>query len=452
MKLFHRSIHVRPRFYSSLFVSLLMAASACSTTASVGSSPVGKKHADKTVDVRKLTQRWTYPLYAPVSATPVVVGEQLWVAAENGNLYAFDVKARRLQWLYHTEAAIVSTPVVADGRVHFLSRDGFVYALEQHSGKLLWRFATGGEQRFAAIGGYGYPASAGPVPDPWDFYGSSPLVIDGTLYVGSSDHHVYALDAATGDQRWRFNTGAPVHSSPVYAGGNILIGNWETKLYALDAQTGSERWQFQGGTDPQYSAMQGFTASPRVDSQRVYIGARDGFFYALRLTDGSLAWKYDAASSWVLSSAAIDDKQVYLGTSDTGLFLALDKKTGQEKYRKNTRLWTYASPVIAENRYVFAATMAGEIYAYDKNTGQEQWYYQTVEGRRDINDIVDNHTGKLRSEKLFAPDVQMQAAVEQVKALGAFVASPIWVNQQLIAVSANGNIVLFDTGHRKGAD
>ena len=397
----------------------------------------------KPVDVRKLALQWDFPLHAPVSASPVVQGNQLWVAAENGNLYAFDWRAKRLQWLYHSEGAIASTPAVADGRVYFLSRDGFVNALDQYSGKLLWRFATGGEKRFAAVGGYGMPASAGPVPDPWDFYASSPLVVNGLVYVGSSDHHVYALKADSGELQWQFNAGAPVHSSPAYADGTIVIGTWGTRLYALDAQTGAERWHFTGGVDNDYFAMQGIVATPRIDQGKVYVGARDGFFYAFNLSDGAQLWKYDAAYSWILSSAAIDERHVYVGTSDTGLMLALDKHTGEEVYRTDTRLWTYASPLLVGSRYVFAATMAGELYAYNKHTGEQLWYYQTPEGRRDIHDIVDDQTGKLRGDKLYAPEMQIQAPVEYVKTLGAFIASPVWVDNQLIAVSATGNILLF---------
>ncbi|MDF3013534.1 MAG: serine/threonine protein kinase [Cellvibrio sp.] len=407
---------------------------------------VGNRHSDKP---KQLKVDWQYSLYSQVSASPVVAGEQLLVAAENGNLYSFNLADRKFNWLYHTEAGIASTPAVVDGRIYFLSRDGFFYALEQATGKRLWRFATGGEARFAAIGGYGLPADMGPVPEPWDFYLSSPLVHNGKIYFGSSDHHLYALDALSGELIWSFDAGDSIHSSPVYANNKIFFGTWGTRLYAVDAETGVEAWHFQGGTDREYSVMQGITAAPAVDGNAVYIGARDGFVYALRQTDGASIWRYDAAGSWVLSTAAIDEKNIYIGTSDTGLFLALDKKTGAEKYRADTRLWTYASPLLVQNRYAFVGTMAGELYGFDKNTGKKLWYYQTPEGRADINDIVDGKTGKLRSEKIFAADKQTQAGVEEVKALGAFVASPVWADNQLIAVSATGEVLLFDFDNLK---
>jgi outer membrane protein assembly factor BamB len=406
----------------------------------VNQAGVGNHHSDK---LKQLKLEWQYSLFSQVSASPVVAGGQLFVAAENGNLYSFNLDNKQFNWLYHTEAGIASTPVVAGGRIYFLSRDGFFYALEQATGKRLWRFATGGEARFAAVGGYGLPAAMGPVPDPWDFYLSSPLVHNGKVYFGSSDHHLYALDASSGELIWSFDAGDSIHSSPVYANNKIFFGTWGTRLYAVNAETGLEAWHFQGGVDREYSVMLGITAAPAVDTTAVYIGARDGFVYALRQTDGVTLWRYDAAGSWVLSTAAIDEKNIYVGTSDTGLFLALDKKTGKEKYRADTRLWTYSSPVLVQNRYAFIGTMAGELYGFDKNTGKPLWYYQTPEGRADINDIVDGKTGKLRGEKIFAADKQTQAGVEEVKTLGAFVASPIWVGNQLIAVSATGEILIF---------
>jgi len=392
---------------------------------------------------KPLKPSWQYALNSAVSASPIVVDRQLLVAAENGNLYSFDLDTKKLLWLYHAEGGIGSTPAAADGKVYFLSRDGKFNALELASGKLLWRFSTQGESRFGIVGGYGQPPELGVVPDPWDFYLSSPLVKNGKVYFGSSDRHVYALNAATGSLMWSVDAGASVHSSPAYAKGKIFIGTYDSKLLALDAETGSEAWHFQGGTDYQWGVMMGIAASPTVDDENVYIGSRDAHVYAFRQSDGKAVWNYDASYSWVLSTAAVDDKNIYFGTSDTNLFIALDKKTGAEKYRVGTKVWAYSSPVIVENRFIFYGTMAGELYGLDKSTGRKLWYFQTPEGRADINDVLDDKTGALRTDKLYAPEVQVQAPTEYVKALGAFVASPIWAHNQLIAVTATGNILSF---------
>ena len=392
--------------------------------------------------VRGLRLTWTLDLHAPVSASPVVSGGRLYVTAEDGNLHAFDLKTRRRLWLYHTEGAIAATPAVADGRIHFLSRDGFLHTLSLE-GQPLWRFRTGGEARFAAVGGYGMDPAAGPVPDPWDLYQSSPLVHAGSVYFGSSDGHVYALDAATGEMRWSHMAGTPVHSPPAWGKGKILIGTWGTQLLALDAATGEKIWAFQGGVDSKHSVMMGITAAPSVEGSTVYVGARDGFVHALDLETGAVRWTYDAAGSWVLSTAAVDGERIYFGTSDTGLFVALDRRTGKEVFRADTRVWTYASPVVAGNT-VFAATMSGALYAFDRKTGARTWAWRTPESLNDEDDILDD-TGRLRGDRLFGPGRQLQAGVEEVKALGAFTASPIWVDNRLIAVAATGRVLVFES-------
>lgn len=384
---------------------------------------------------------WSRALHAGVSASPVVAGGRLFVATESGNLHAIDMTTHKTAWHYHTEGAIASTPAVAGERIHFLSRDGYLYTLSL-DGQLLWRFRTGGEPRFAAVGGYGLDASLGPVPDPWDLYQSSPLVRDGVVYFGSSDGHVRALDAETGRLLWAYDAGDPVHSSPAWADGKIVVGTWGTKLLALDAKTGALDWAFQGGAERKLSIMLGITAAPSVDGDTVYAGARDGFVYALDVATGALKWKYDAAGSWVLATAAIDDRNLWFGTSDTRLLVALDKQTGKERFRADTGTWTYASPVLVGGS-VITGTMNGALYAFDAATGARTWTWRTPESVADADDILDE-AGRLREARLFGPGRQLQAGVEEVKALGAFVASPIWADGRLIAVTATGEVLVFE--------
>jgi len=386
---------------------------------------------------------WQYAFNASVSATPIATGNQLLVAAENGNLYAFDWTLKKLQWIYHTEGGIASTPVAVDGVVYFLSRDGYFYAVTLADAQLVWRYKTQGERKFSALGGYDLPLSKGATVDAWDFYLSSPLIHQGTVYFGSSDEHVYALDIKTGMPKWVFKGDESFHASPSYSDDKIYIGSMGTRLYALNAETGEKAWDFQGGAERRYSVMLGFIAAATVDDNQVYIGGRDANFYAFNKTDGKLQWQYDAKGSWVMATAAVDDENVYVATSDTGLLLAINKKTGKEKYRFNTRVWTYTSPVVVANKYIFVGTMTGELYGVDKQSGKQLWYYQTPERKADLMGIVDKKSGKLIDDKLFTKGRQLQAGVEYVKELGAFLASPIWIDNQLIAITANGKMLVF---------
>ncbi len=65
---------------------------------------------------------------------------------------------------------------------------------------------------------------------------SSPAVADSTVYVGSFDSNVYALDADDGDEQWQFETDDRVLSSPAVADGTIYIGSGDDNVYALTDQ------------------------------------------------------------------------------------------------------------------------------------------------------------------------------------------------------------------------
>lgn len=382
-------------------------------------------------------------VHAAVSASPVVADGRLFVAAENGNLYAFDAGSLALQWIHHARAGIGSTPAVAGGLVYFLARDGRFHALDAATGKPRWAFRTGGEKRFAAHGMFGLPRNGEPVPDPWDLYLSSPLVHGGKVYFGSSDEHVYALDAGSGALAWAYKTGGVVHSSPALAGDRIVVGSWDGAVYALDAASGEERWRFQTRTEQKISVMTGIQASPSVDGDTVYIGARDGFFYALDAGSGRQRWRYDAGGTWVVATAAHDDARVYLATSDTGLLVALDKRSGREQYRHVMGVWTFASPLLVGDA-LLGASMKGELQLLDAASGKPRWTWRTAQAAANASGIVDA-AGKFDSARLFAGGPHaLDAGLEHVKRLGAFAATPVWHQGRLIAVAATGDVYVFE--------
>ena len=117
------------------------------------------------------------------------------------------------RWTYTTGSYVDTRPAVAGGTVYAGSDDGTVYALDTATGGLRWAYTAGDSV-------------------------SDPAVAGGTVYVGSLDFKVYALDAATGALRWAYTTGSYVLSSPAVAGGTVYVGSDYGKVYALDAATG----------------------------------------------------------------------------------------------------------------------------------------------------------------------------------------------------------------------
>jgi len=102
---------------------------------------------------------------------------------------------------------------------------------------------------------------------------SSPAVVDGTVYVGSMDGSVYAIDAADGTEQWVFETDNGVFSSPVVVEDTVYVGSWDNRVYALSASDGSEQWSFGTGDL--------VISSPAVAGGTVYAGSYDNHVYAL---------------------------------------------------------------------------------------------------------------------------------------------------------------------------
>src|SRR5258708_5399764 len=98
---------------------------------------------------------------------------------------------------------------------------------------------------------------------------SSPTVSDDMLYFGSDDSYMYALNALTGELKWKLKTGDVVYSSPAVADGVVYIGSHDGYLYAVDEKTGDERWKSKTGNRV-YS-------SPAVSNGIVYFRSADSY-------------------------------------------------------------------------------------------------------------------------------------------------------------------------------
>ncbi len=108
-----------------------------------------------------------------------------------------------------------------------------------------------------------------------------------TLFVPSADQHLYALDAGTGQIRWRFAAGTPVLSEPLVASAgqhDYVVFSAGQQLLAVDAASGQLAWSGPG---------RGFSAGRAVcDGQRVYTAAADGYARAHDLATGREAWSH----------------------------------------------------------------------------------------------------------------------------------------------------------------
>ena len=183
--------------------------------------------------------KWRFATGDRIVSSPVWHEKTIFFGGDDGNIYAVDAESGRQIWKRTTGGPVPATPAVADGTVYVGSYDGKFYALNEKTGAVKWKFATDGERRFEAKGLHGMLPKDQTIADAFDVFLSSPVVAQGAVYFGSGDGHLYALDAASGELRWKFKTGDVVHSSPALVEGDFVL----RKLGQLFLCGGSGHWE-----------------------------------------------------------------------------------------------------------------------------------------------------------------------------------------------------------------
>lgn len=218
----------------------------------------------------------------------------------------------------------------------------------------------------------GTPRWAGPFTTGGYIVSSPAVAPDGTLYVGTQDKYLYALNP-NGSLNWRFLTGDWVDATPAIGpDGTIYVGSWDGKLYAL-TPAGAKKWDYSTG------AGNYIYSSPALGADgTIYFGAGDGNLYALR-PDGTLKWTYPAGD-WIDSSPAIGaNGSIYYGSWDGNVYAVRDEgDTARELWRFATNGPVLSSPALGRDGTVYIGANDGRLYALHGATGMMQWDFNAA--------------------------------------------------------------------------
>ncbi len=385
--------------------------------------------------------KWQFQTKGQVLSSPAVTSDTVYIGSSDHFLYALNRNSGAEKWKFKTDGRITSSPAVSDGIVYFTCYDGNAYAVDASTGTQKWKFALSGERRFAATHLHGAGPNGESMPDPFDFYLSSPVLADGIVYFGSGDTNVYALDAASGQLKWKFKTGDVVHASPALADGKLYIGSWDSYFYALDAKSGKELWRFKTGEDAEIHNQVGIQSSAAISDGIVYFGCRDSNFYAVDAATGKERWRFNNKGSWVIGSPAVGNGKVYFGTSDTALFYALDAKSGAQLFSLGFHGWPlFSSPALTADR-AYLGSHEGKLFAIDLNTQKLAWTFAT-DGSKKNGATYTKPDGTANYELAFTDFFydDMVSGVQKLMTVGAVLSSPVVVGDTVYFGSADGNL------------
>lgn len=139
------------------------------------------------------------------------------------------------------------------------------------------------------------------------------IVAAGKVFVGTEMGNLYALDASTGTQVWKYTAGGPILNSVAVDSGRVFFGAMDGAVYAVDASNGSLIWK------DQLSQFLGFSTAPVIADGKVMLGGRNGVFYALDPANGSVRWSRPVGSP-ILQTAAWNGGRAYFGAMDMHVY------------------------------------------------------------------------------------------------------------------------------------
>jgi outer membrane protein assembly factor BamB len=312
------------------------------------------------------TVKWTFLTGSYISSSPAIDSDGvIYIGSWDHNVYAVNPDGS-LKWVYPTDEIVTSSPAIgADGTVYIGSWDFNIYALTAPTNTitatLKWKYTTGNYVTASpAVSGTTVYASS------WDtrlyaltapnsgvtatvvfsyttgdfVVGSATIGADGTIYFGSYDKKLYALNA-NGTLKWYFLTKGNIKSTPaIGTDGAIIVGtSWDSgvapggleqyeSLYSITWSGGSsgiQRWKKDlglTGSDPSGDQM---VSTPIVGANgTVYIGAKDfaptGSVYALNPDTSATLWSYTTGNIIQSTPAIGADGTLYIGSFDNGLY------------------------------------------------------------------------------------------------------------------------------------
>ncbi len=322
------------------------------------------------------------------------------------------------------------------------------------------------------------------------FTGSPAIGFDGagrgTLYAGSLDGNLYALDWETGSTRFVYKAQDEIKSSPSVWRGVVYVGDEKGALHAVDAQSGARRWVFQAegaiasavnppedgkgcllvssydqnvyclsqkdGTEVWRLATDGNVhATPSLVEGLVVVGGCDGVFRVARAADGkelnSVRLGGYIASSPAVRRAA-GGLQAFLGTFENQV-VRVDFSPSRApsiawSYRHPSKSFPYfSSPALAEGLVVIGGRDK-LVHALDAETGSSRWTFPS-RAAVDASPVVvkDRVLVADKSGQIAALDLKTGRPVWTYDAGSSIESTPAVANGRFVIATTAGTVLAF---------
>jgi eukaryotic-like serine/threonine-protein kinase len=301
------------------------------------------------------------------------IWEQL--GSSRDDLYALDAMTGKTRWSFPGDGSGLLSPAYADGIVVFTSGKDNLYAVSSSSGKEVWRFSMKGV----------------------DF--GQPTATSETVYFQTGTENTYdltvilhALDLKSGKEKWTLQVpGMPTGSGqPLVVDGVVYFSTgWfatpenevhDSTLYAIDAATGQQKWKY---TPPKIPRVgDAGIASLTAGGGFVYFADHQTSVYALNAETGAGVWQFNTEE--INPTIALADGAIYVTTYRATF--ALDAKTGEQKWKTSHVEGTTTTPAVAGDMLYFGNDLT--VHALNTASGEEVWRYDVTDPGNYLSNIA----------------------------------------------------------------
>lgn len=252
---------------------------------------------------------WAFGGADDTGGTPVVTGNYVYCGYSSGGysstIFCLDSNSGTALWEKEITGIPVSCMTYWNNMLFvptygIVSVPGKLFALDADDGSIIW------EEEASSYLGY------------WD---SSPVIVDGDIYIGDSDGYIRAIDADSGETIWEYYLayGGPsydlITATPAYASGNIYIGTNYQRIASLSSFDGTPNWEIPGTIH----------GSPAVADSMVFYGERYPLagsvsLIALSCSSGDTVWTLETTAEGLHGSPSITDGILYFPVEDGNLY------------------------------------------------------------------------------------------------------------------------------------
>jgi outer membrane protein assembly factor BamB len=263
---------------------------------------------------------------------------------------------------------------------------------------------------------------------------AAPLIVGGQVVVAGQDGIVRGLAADTGDQTWSVALPAGVVSTPTIAGGTLYVITDDGVMRTVSLTDRSLGWTASGFV-PQ---------SILTATADLVLAGSPGEIVALRMTDGSRAWRAETGGS---DRAAIGGDTAFVGGADSGLLTAIATSDGTERWSHETGAARVLTPAAVGGQIYVAGQDVpgrGNVIAAFAGGGDEVWRVGSPgEGRIGGHAVAGDHV-----------IVSIDYPNGGVHALDRASGDLLWstpLDVELVSIPLVADGVVYVAGTRKGA-